>query len=154
MDRRSFCLGVLAGGVTWSGLTRHASAETAAAGPAAAKVVWQKNLKSAHKLAIETDRPILCGYCHKLERETLADKRLVPFIEREFVPVHLDYDRDSKVAKILDVDKLPCTVVLSPEADLLQKSVGFADAKQYAKMLRAALEKRAEIRPVGNTSRQ
>lgn len=89
-----------------------------------------------------------CTYCHKLERETLADKRITSLVEREFIPVHLDFDRDSKIAKVLEVEKLPCTVVLSPQADLLNKLEGYAQFKEYHQALQTALEKRAEIQQV------
>jgi uncharacterized protein YyaL (SSP411 family) len=132
-------------------------AETPKAAIAVQKLQWFKSLKAAHKLAIETDKPMLivfgaswCGWCHKLERETLADQRLVAMIKRDFVPVHQDFDNDSKVAKILEVESLPCTVILSPQADLLQKSVGFADFKGFVKILQAAMAKQSEIRQVQN----
>lgn len=153
MDRRGFCMTLLGSGLGLGTLASVASAESAAL--PIQKLKWHKNLKAAHKLSIETDKPLLivfgaswCHYCHKLEKETLADKRLVAAIERDFIPVQLDFDRDAKVAKILEVEHLPCTVVLSPEADLLQKSEGFKDYKGYVKVLQASLEQRSAIRQV------
>lgn len=155
MDRRAFCLNLVGSGLAWGALTGVSSAETAGDGPVASKLKWHKNLKAAHKLSVETDKPMLivfgaswCHYCHKLERETLADKRTVSAIERDFIPVQLDFDKDSKIAKVLEVERLPCTVVLSPEADLLLKSEGYADYKGYLKILQASLEKRSAIRQV------
>lgn len=157
MDRRDFCVKLFGSGLALGGLSSIASAETAEVGGTPAKLKWHNALKPAHKLAIETDKPMLivfgaswCGFCHKLERETLKDKRIVPVIEREFIPVHLDFDRDSKVARILEVERLPCTVVLSPDADLLQKSEGFTDYKGFLKIMQAALEKRTAIQQVQN----
>ncbi|MFO1040781.1 MAG: thioredoxin family protein [Planctomycetaceae bacterium] len=157
MDRREFCVKLMGTSLVLGGLSNGSPAESADPAAPAQKLVWHKTLKAAHKLAIETDKPLLivfgaswCGFCHKLERETLADKRIVPLIERDFIPVHLDFDRDKKVAKILEVEHLPCTVILSPDADLLQKSEGFTDYKGYIKILQAALEKRATIQQVQN----
>lgn len=157
MDRRNFCVKLLGSGLVLGSLESLASAETAGTGAAAQKLKWHKSLKAAHKLAIETDKPLLivfgaswCHYCHKLERETLSDKRLVAAIERDFVPVHLDFDRDAKVAKILEVERLPCTVILSPQADLLQKTEGYTDYKGYVKILQASLEQRSAIQQVQN----
>jgi thiol-disulfide isomerase/thioredoxin len=158
MDRREFCAGLLGSGLALGSLASFVAAETAGVGGVSPqRLRWHKNLKAAHSLAIETDKPLLivfgaswCHYCHKLERETLSDKRLVAVIERDFVPVQLDFDKDAKVAKILEVERLPCTVVLSPDADLLIKSEGFKDYKGYLKVLQASLEQRASIRQVGN----
>ena len=155
MDRRDFCITLLGSGLSlgWFGTALAADP----AGVSVQKLKWHKSLKAAHKLAIETDKPLLivfgaswCHYCHKLERETLSDKRTVALIERDFIPVQLDFDRDSKVAKILEVEHLPCTVILSPEADLLQKAEGYKDYKSYAKVLQASLEQRTAIRQVQN----
>jgi len=157
MDRRDFCVKLLGSGMALGSLGSLASAETAGVGAAAPKLKWHKSLKPAHKLAIETDKPLLivfgaswCHYCHKLERETLSDKRLVAAIERDFIPVHLDFERDAKVAKILEVERLPCTVILSPQADLLQKTEGYTDYKGYVKILQASLEQRSAIQQVQN----
>lgn len=157
MNRRLFCMELLGTGAAFGTLIYTVGAETPKPAVTVQKLQWHKSLKQAHKLAIETDKPLLivfgaswCGYCHKLEKETLTDKRLTALIEREFIPVHQDFDQDSKVAKILEVERLPCTVVLSPQADLLQKSEGFADFKNYMKILQAALEKQTEIRQVQN----
>ena len=96
MDRRGFCQTLLGSGLTLGGLSAIAPAEAADSGAAPQKLVWHKSLKPAHKLAIETDKPLLivfgaswCHFCHKLERETLADKRMVAAIERDFIPVRL-----------------------------------------------------------------
>ena len=123
------------------------------------KLQWQQNLKGAQKLALQQNKPMLivfgaswCTYCHKLERETLSDRRIVNFIEQEFIPVHLDFDKDAKIAKILEVERLPCTVILTPEADLLLRSEGFAVPKDFQATLSSALEKRSEIQQARATT--
>lgn len=117
------------------------------------KVTWQKSLKAAHDIAVEQDKPLLlvfgakwCTFCHKLHRETFTDRSLAAFIDREFVAVTLDFDVDTKVVEILEVEQLPCTIVLSPEADLLLREIGFSKPDEYRKKLQAALDKRAEIK--------
>lgn len=158
MDRRRFCLELIGTGAALGGLTHVADAAPPSAGPTAQKIQWNHNLKAAHKLAIAQDKPLLivfgaswCSYCHKLERETLGDKRITAIVERDFIPVHLDFDRDAKVAKILEVERLPCTVILSPQADLLLKYEGYAESKEYQQTLQSALEKRDETQQVKNT---
>jgi thiol-disulfide isomerase/thioredoxin len=156
MDRRQF-LNQFAGfslgvAICEGGL----QAETPRAGIAGGtKLNWQRNLKVAHKLAVQQDKPIMivfgaswCTFCRKLENETLNDKKTMAMIERDFIPVHLDFDRDEKIAKILEVERLPCTVILTPDADLLLKAEGYAEPKEFQTKLHAALEKRADIRQV------
>lgn len=155
MNRRQFCLGLAGAGI----VAQTTSLSLVAAPPDRSqeppKVRWFQSLKAAHKLAIEEDVPLLivfgaswCTYCHKMDREVFGDKRVISLIEREFIPVHLDYDRDIKVAKILDVEKLPCTVILSPQADLLAKREGYAKIQEFHQILTTALSKQAEIQQV------
>jgi len=156
MDRRSFCHQLVGSGIIVGSLTNLLLADSQpSGGSGSTKVKWQKSLKTAQKLALQQDKPIMivfgaswCTFCHKLERETLGDKRIASMIEREFIPVHLDFNKEEKVAKILEVERLPCTVILTPEADLLLKFEGYAEPKEFQVSLATALEKRAEIQQV------
>jgi uncharacterized protein YyaL (SSP411 family) len=150
MDRREFGRTVLGAVLTGVILPRVVAAATV---PAKSKIPWQKTLRAAHDAAVESDKPLLivfgaawCTFCHKMHRETFTDRKLIALIDREFVPIALDFEKEAKVVEALKVEQLPCTVVLSPEADLLLKFVGFAKADEYQKRLLSALAKRAEIR--------
>jgi thioredoxin-related protein len=139
--------GILAAGViglwgTWS----------VCADPAPAGVVWQKDLKTAHRLAVAQNKPILivfgaewCTFCHKLERNVINQPEMAAYINANFVAVHLDADKDRKAAELLEVDSLPCTVVLSPNADLLGKYKGYAESSKYAAQLAKAKQAYREL---------
>lgn len=108
--------------------------------------VWHRDMQKAHQMAINEGKPMLivfgaswCKFCTKLEKETLTDPRMAQYISRNFVPVHLDLDKEKKVGKILGVKSLPCTVVLSPEADLLGKIVGYKSVESMQEQLQRAL---------------
>lgn len=123
-----------------------------AASPFGPKLKWQKDLKAARKLALAEDKLILvvftaewCTYCHKLVDNTVMHRDLVPFIDRHFVPVLLDFDTNKRTAEILEVESLPHTVVLSPMADLLAERKGFAQVAPFKQTLQSALDKQAEI---------
>lgn len=155
MDRRSFCQQLVGSGIICASVTQQIFAESPSAPAGGSKIKWQKNLKTAQKLALQQDKPIMivfgaswCTFCHKLERETLGDRRIAALIEREFIPVHLDFNKEERVAKILEVERLPSTVILTPQADLLLKFDGYAEPKEYQSSLSSALEKRDEIRQV------
>jgi uncharacterized protein YyaL (SSP411 family) len=140
---------MLTSGAAWSGQ------------PARSPITWQPDIFTAHKAALQDGKPMLlvfgaewCGYCKKLEQTTLAHPELSKYINENFVPVHLDLDRDSRVAEILKVEALPCTVVISPQADLLDQFVGYLEAPGYYKKLAAAEQLHSRLRQAGNTSPQ
>lgn len=122
------------------------SSSVFAANPfSAKKVEWHDSLQEAHKQAKAENKPMLvvfdatwCTYCKKLEKETLNSPEIVKYINETFVPVHLDVDKEKKVAEILEVKGLPCTVVLSPNADLLGRIKGYQTPGPFYQKLAAA----------------
>lgn len=116
-----------------------------AGGPENKSITWQPNLKQAHKVAREQNKPMLlvfgaewCGYCKKLEKTTLENPQLAKYINTTFVSVHIDVDDEEKVAQILEVKSLPCTIILSPGADLLGRFEGYMQpAPMYQKLASA-----------------
>ena len=122
-----------------------AAATAGAAEPPAGPVHWQTDLKAAHEASVESDKPMVivfgaewCGYCRKLESETLSDRALAGSLNTRFIPVHLDFDEHRKVAEVLEVKSIPHVVVLSPEADLLGRVVGYRDRKSFTGSLAKA----------------
>ena len=124
-------------------------------------IVWHKNLRKAHEVSVEANKPMLvlfssksCRYCDKLEALTLAEAEVHKLIRQGFVAVKLDLVRDQKVAEILEVEAVPCTIVLTPEADLVGRITGFLEPDRYrlqllkAKVLQDELQR---VRQAGHT---
>jgi thioredoxin-related protein len=113
----------------------------------AAAIHWQTDLEMAHRFSIATGRPMLvvfgapwCTYCKKLENETMAHPSLVNYINSVFVPVHLDFEKDRRIAQVLEVKSLPTAVILSSEADLLGSIEGFVSPSEFSAVLQQSME--------------
>lgn len=160
MNRRMFLSQVVGSGFALASLAGAAFADLPrTATNAGAKLKWQPNLKTAQKAAVQQDKPIMivfgatwCGPCRRFNNETLSDKQTVAMIESEFIPVHLDFDKDRKIAQILEVERVPSIIVLTPEADLLMRSVGFSDPREFQSKLVTALEKRTAVQQARGTT--
>jgi len=118
-------------------------------------IKWHTNLDAAHQAALKSNKPVFivfdanwCTYCRKLEKDTLSDPRMVRYLNQAFEPVHLDFDKDRKIADVLKVKSIPCTVVLSSEADLLARQVGYSKVPRYHSMLEKARKLQAVIRHI------
>jgi uncharacterized protein YyaL (SSP411 family) len=124
-------------------------------------VAWQPDLPTAHRVSKQTGRPMLlvfgatwCGYCRKLEQETLGDPRMAAYVNAAFVPVRVDLDRDRKAAEFLKVEAVPATIILSPGIELVARYDGYAPVTSYAQVLQQAREtylRHAMIQPVSAT---
>ena len=115
--------------------------------------VWHKDLQTAHKKAQEENKPMLvvfgatwCKFCKKLEKETFSNPEMQTFVQDNFIPLYLDLGEQPKVGKILEIKSLPCTVVLSPNADLLGKVVGFKDVDAMQGQLKKTLQTNGVLR--------
>ena len=122
---------------------------------------WQADIFAAHKVSLRDGKPMLlvfgadwCVFCKKLEQTTLAEPEMVKYINQNFVPVHLDVDKDKKVASILEIKSLPCTVVLSPNADLLGRIEGYEKAPSLYRKLAAAKQQQARVAPASGATQQ
>jgi len=110
-------------------------------------IQWFHDLPSAHRASMATGRPMLivfgaswCTYCRKLEAEVLAQPVLSKFINTNFIAVHLDFEKDRRIAQVLEVKSLPTSVILNPEADLLGTIEGYVKAREYAEVLKESIE--------------
>lgn len=117
-----------------------------AAEPAPNAVRWEHDLLKARTNAEKSGRPLLivfgaewCTFCKKMEATTLADPVMAREINAAFVPVHLDFDEQRKVAQALEIEAIPCSIVLSIDAEVLARHDGFAKPDEYRKTLARGL---------------
>lgn len=117
-----------------------------AAEPGTNGVRWEHDLLKARTAAVKSGRPLLivfgadwCTFCKKMEATTLADPVMAREINATFVPVHLDFDEQRKVAQALEIEAIPCSIVLSVDAEVLARHDGFAKPDEYRKTLARGL---------------
>jgi len=153
ITRRSVLFGAIGVGLS--------AASFSWAGGADEKTIdWQSSLKGAHKLASQQNKPILivfgaewCGPCKKMEKTTLANPQLAKYINSAFVSVHLDIDKEEKIAKILEVTNIPCTIILSPSADLLGRFEGYQKPSTMYEKLAEAHKLHTEVQQAAGQAR-
>lgn len=120
--------------------------------PTSQEFQWRTDLNSAHEEAVLENRPMLividadwCEHCEKMEDSTFSDATVVQQINEGFIPVHLNLDENHRITEILEVDRIPCTIALSPRADLLGRIVGIVNAEQYDNTLTQIRELQARV---------
>jgi thiol-disulfide isomerase/thioredoxin len=95
-----------------------------------------------------------CKYCDKMDEATFKDSSVANYVNEKFVPVHLNLADNMKIAEILEIDRIPCTIALSPRADLLGRVVGYVNTVQYRETLGRvrALQARVERKLAAQTN--
>jgi|SRR5579872_3032929 len=116
-------------------------------------IKWVYDLKTAHEQSLATGKPMLivcggpwCVYCKKLEKEVLGHPTIAKYINRTFIAVHLDSEKDQRAVQILEVKSLPTTMILSPDADLLGSVEGFVKVRDYATVLKQSIDFQKTLR--------
>ncbi len=106
------------------------------------EIQWQTDLNEAHQNSVLENKPMLivfdadwCQYCEKMNDKTFSDSSVVNYINNKFIPVRLELADNARVAEILEIERIPCTIALSPRADLLGRVVGYINTVQYRETL-------------------
>ena len=94
------------------------------------------------------DRPMLlfvtrggCKYCVQMERNTYQDDRVAAQVNDSFVPVMIDSAVANRVLKNIEIHAYPTTLVISPDAVLLDRIKGYISPQKMARRLDAAQKK-------------
>ncbi len=143
-----------AGVATKPAVATRTPAKPTQAAKAPQSIQWIYDLKQANKRSKATGKPILivfggpwCQFCKKLDRDVLSHPTIVKYVNATFIPVHLDAQKDARAAKILEVEHLPTTIVLSPDADLLGSVEGYVAVKDFATVLKQSLDFQKSLKP-------
>lgn len=110
-----------------------ASAVAADAEPA---ILWQDDVNEAWKTSQAQQRPMLlfvtasgCAYCSKMKRETYADRDVIADVSRHFVPATVDAGGQTSLIEKLGVRVFPTTLIIAPNAELLDAISGYVPAE-------------------------
>lgn len=107
-----------------------------------AGIAW-KSYSEGVALAKETGKKIYvnfhadwCTYCVKMGKETFVDKKVIAFLNDEFVAISVDTEKESDVASKYKVRGLPTHLFLESDGSSIGAQPGFLDAKQFVKLLK------------------
>jgi thioredoxin-related protein len=123
-----FLLTLLAGGLSIS----QASAD---------KIDWHTYESGMARSQFEKKKVFLyfhaewCAYCAEMDRKTFKDPAVVADLNRNFIPIRVDSDRESSIATIFRVKGLPFSVFLTDQGNKIAHVPGFISTEQMLKIL-------------------
>ncbi len=90
----------------------------------AGKLTWQTNYEKAKKQSAEESKPMVvmftaswCGPCQRMKSTTLSDPTVEAALEKNFIPVMLDTDKNREITRHFGISAIPAIIVVSPGSD-------------------------------------
>jgi thioredoxin-related protein/YHS domain-containing protein len=96
------------------------------------EIPWSTDIESSLQRAASTGQPVLleftadwCVYCKRMEKTTFVDRRVVKFVNENYVAVRVDADEHKQLVADLDIKGLPAILVVSPTLQIIERIPGF-----------------------------
>ena len=77
-----------------------------------------------------------CKYCLKMEEETFRNPTVIAYVNRNFVPIKVNSDREQAIARKYNVQGLPNTWFISETGDRIGNQPGYIPADKLLQVLK------------------
>jgi thiol:disulfide interchange protein DsbD len=115
------------------------------AGEASGKIDWHSYEAGMARSQFEKKRVFLhfsaewCGYCREMDRKTFQDPAIVAALNRDFIAIRVDYDREPATSALYKVQGLPDSWFLSERGEPLGHRPGFISPEQFRLILKVVM---------------
>ena len=77
-----------------------------------------------------------CRYCLQMEKETFQNPTVIAYVNRNFVPISVNSDREQNIAAKYSVRGLPSTWFISEKGDRIGNRPGYIAVDEMLKILK------------------
>ena len=77
-----------------------------------------------------------CRYCLQMEKETFQNPTVIAYVNRNFVPISVNSDKEQKIAAQYNVRGLPSTWFISENGDRIGNRPGYISSDEMLKILK------------------
>lgn len=77
-----------------------------------------------------------CRYCLQMEKETFQDPTVIAYVNRNFVPIRVDSDRQQDIASEYGVRGLPSTWFIAADGNRIGNRPGYIAADELLRILK------------------
>jgi YHS domain-containing protein/thioredoxin-related protein len=106
---------------------------------------WLGDYGEALRTAVEAKRPVWiqftgpwCPNCHKMDRETFRNPKVIERLTKHFVIAKISCENDAELALSFGFTQLPSSVLISHDGKILARHEGFADPEKLESLTLAA----------------
>lgn len=77
-----------------------------------------------------------CSYCHKMDKESFSNPAVVDYLNRHFISIKANSDKEDKLARDFFVRGLPSSWFLTAKGEKIAGQPGYIPPKQLLELLR------------------
>ena len=110
----------------------------------AQEVEWRTDYNKARQEATEKNRPLMlyfgtdnCVHCKRLDATTFRDPAVVAVLNKSFVPLRIDAEKNSALAEALRVERFPTLLLAAPDGKILTSYTSLNPDQHVAKTMEA-----------------
>jgi thioredoxin-related protein len=81
-----------------------------------------------------------CYYCGVMEKETFKDAAIISSLNENFIPIKVDFDRETKTSEFYRVRGLPDTIFIAEDGQIIGRRPGYIPPKVLKRILKAILK--------------
>jgi uncharacterized protein YyaL (SSP411 family) len=107
--------------------------------------MWHRNWSGAWHDAQEQHRPLVlfitsgdCYHCERMSRDTYHDRQVMSDLRDQFVLASIESERYPKLLRTLKVQAFPTTVIITPDAQVIDAMTGYVGPEEMRTRLKAA----------------
>lgn len=109
-------------------------------------ITWKTDYNSVRREAAEKGCPIIidfgtenCFWCRKLDQTTFRDPVIINLLEKNFVALRIDAEREPALTQALRVQTYPTLVLAGPDGKILGTIEGYMEAARLSEHLQRAV---------------
>jgi thioredoxin-related protein len=111
-------------------------------GGASSKIEWHTYEAGMARSKFENKKVFLhftaewCGYCREMDRKTFQDATVVAGLNRDFIPIRVDYDREPATSALYKVKGLPDSWFIAENGTVIGHRPGYIPPEQFLSILK------------------
>ena len=84
-----------------------------------------------------------CYYCGVMEKETFKDPAIIASLNEYFIPIRVDFDKETKTSAFYSVRGLPDTIFIAEDGQIIGRRPGYIPPDIMKRILKSILKERS-----------
>ena len=86
---------------------------------------------------------VWCYYCGVMEKDTFNDPAIISSLNENFIPIKVDFDKETKTSDLYSVRGLPDTIFIAENGQIIGRRPGYIPPEVLKRILKSILKERS-----------